>query len=219
MEGSCGDYASFKCENFDQTAEEVEFNTLFECSTYVKASTQVTTSDMQDTDTGVPHFGYAATMLFYSASFEALSAELSASDPKLLKTMPAGFNASHIEGFNASHVEGVPSCFKGSPPSECKAGLRKFMSGTATGKDLQACGNAYAYKCSVKAIEVGLCAYLTGGVGSTFCASRAAQAVYKFVDNFADKYLEKPIVTVATTIEDASVSVAKHVGHFFLSLF
>jgi hypothetical protein len=158
---------------------------------------------MKDSDTGVPHFGYAATMLFYSSS-------LSASGSKLLKATPAGFNA--------SHVEGIPSCFK-TPPNECKTGAENIISGKFTGKDLQGCGNAFIFQCGMKAIETGLCVYLTSGVGSTFCNSRAAEAVYQFVDNFADKYLEKPIVDTATKIEDAAVSVAKHVGHFFLSLF
>jgi len=207
FESGCGDYASVKCEFFDQTAEEVDFHTLFECSTYVTASTQVTTSEMQDTDTGVPHFGYAATMLFFSAS-------LSASDQNLL-------NATSF-GFNATQVKGIPSCFTSStPPSVCKTGVTKLANGTFTGKDLQNCGNAYAYKCGMIAVEVGLCAWLTGTgvVGTAFCDSKAAEAVYGVINNFADKYLEKPILKVVTKLEDAAVSVAKTVGHWFMSLF
>ena len=215
MEGSCGDYAPVQCEFFDQTAEEVEFNTLYECSTYVEASTQVTTPEMQDTDTGVPHFGYAATMLFFSASVS----EMSASDQTLLNATSLGFNATQV---NATQVKGIPSCFKGSSPSVCKTGVRKFLNGTFTGKDLQNCGNAYVVKCGkygLKAVQVGLCAYLTSGVGSTFCNSKAAEAVYGVINNFADKYLKPIAVKVVTKIEDAAVSVAKNVGHWFMSLF
>ena len=207
LESGCGDYRPYKCEFYDQTAEEVDFDTLFECSTYVNASTQVTTPEMQDSDTGVPHFGYAATMLFYSAS-------LAASDPNLLKSTPAGFNA--------IHVQGVPSCFKNlTTPSECKTGVAKIKTGTLTGKDLQNCGNAYAFQCGMKAVETGLCAYVSdkGVVGKSFCESRAAEAIFGTVNNFANKYIEKPIVKIAAKIEDAAVSVAKHVGHWFMSLF
>jgi hypothetical protein len=179
-------------------AEQLELQSDAACEAYVNASSTVTSPQMQDMDTGVPHFGYAAIMLFYSRNSLANSTRNSLAN---------------------STSEGIPSCFEGTPPSICTDSIPAILNGTLSGKDLQNCANAYLFECSEDAIETGLCAFLTAGAGSAFCASPAGQAVFGVLNTFLNQYIEKPIVKIADSVEDGAVSCVKTAYHWFTSLF
>jgi hypothetical protein len=187
--GGCPSYAPYKCYNTDEVAEQLGLQSDADCEAYVNASSTVTMSQMEDTDTGFPRFGYAAIMALYSS--------------------PTANNTA---------AQGIPACWKGTPPDLCTASLPAILNGTLTGKDLQNCANAYLVQCSEDAIETGLCAYLTAGAGTAFCASATGQAVFGAINTFANHFIEKPIVDVCDKIENGAVSCVKKVAGWFGSL-
>lgn len=174
----------------------MELSSDADCEAYVNASSTVTMSQMENTDTGFPRFGFAAIMALYSSPHTNTS-----------------------EAARGEEAQGIPSCFKGTPPDLCSASIPAILNGTLTGKDLQNCANAYLVQCSEDAIETGLCAFLTAGAGSAFCASSTGQAVFGAINTFANHFIEKPIVEVADKIEDGAVSCVKKVAGWFGSLF
>lgn len=193
----CPSYAPYKCYNTNEIAEQLEFGDENACFQYVAVSSKFTDSQMQDDNSGVPQFGFATIMALFGGS-QSLSQNWTSAGNKSL--------------------EGIPSCLK-PPPSACLGKIPALLNGSLTGKDLQDCANSALLECGEDVAEMALCTYLTAGAGTAFCASNAGQAIFGFVNTFANHFIEKPIVAVADKLEDAAVSVAKKVSHWFSSLF
>ncbi len=77
-----------------------------------------------------------------------------------------------------------------------------------TGKDMQDCVNQFLLDQGEDLLEKAVCAYVTAGAGAAFCESlafKAGQYVFNKVLNYV---IEKPIVEVMDSVEDAALSAA-----------
>merc|ERR1712070_755597 len=93
-------------------------------------------------------------------------------------------------------------------------GLIKGM----TGKEVQDCINKCTFEYGESQLEKWFCDYatasLTGGLATFFCDT-ALGYIMQPVNKFLNKYIEQPVIDVATKVEDAVKSIGSKIAHFF----
>jgi len=87
------------------------------------------------------------------------------------------------------------------------------LSSGCSGQCVQDCINGFIFEKGEGLLEQGACDYVTGGAGSAFC-SKALPKILAPINDFVNKFIEKPIVEVADKIEDAVAGAAKKAWSF-----
>lgn len=88
-----------------------------------------------------------------------------------------------------------------------------------TGGDLQQCMNEFLFSQGESALERAACNMLSGEVLAPFCESKLFSAAAGVVNSYVNKFIEQPIVSAMTHVEDAASHVARSFANWFRGLF
>jgi len=182
----------------EEVAEQMHLGSNDACEKYIYHSMNMTMADMQHETKGVPHFGSATIDAIYGGN------------------MPG--SPFHDSSRRLTLDDGNGKDW-GLVPKICKDVASDLTTGDMKGKMLQDCVNSFVIENGEALLEVWMCDALTGGLGAALCHSKAFKAVTTVVNNFLNDFIEEPIIEVVDAIEDAVVSIAKKVGHWFHCFF
>ena len=195
-DGACPDVAESLCAGFGSSvnAEHIMLESAAACLAYAfgDQGDSISNQDLQDANLGLP----AAMNGLMRAVFD---------DDSPLRSANATNN------LNSS----LP-CYVPGPGSMCvKESVKTGMKGS-TALD---CINDAAFTCGESALEDAACAYISEGAADSICKSKYYGWAKSFVNSVVNKHIEEPIVHAATSVEEACISAAKSVGHWFASFF
>lgn len=88
-----------------------------------------------------------------------------------------------------------------------------------TGGVLQKCVNEFIIEHGEPVLEKAACVYLSGGTLTPFCNSGLFKAAVGVVNNFANQYIEQPIVGFMDKVEDSLAGIAHKCASWFRGLF
>ena len=80
--------------------------------------------------------------------------------------------------------------------------------GTLSGSDVQQCINDSLFERGEDWLETTVCLYATEGVGAAFCESGLFSVFKTAFNDIVNPIIEKPVIEVLTTVEDAAISFA-----------
>lgn len=102
-------------------------------------------------------------------------------------------------------------------PVTCPSWNTVLNSG-CSGQCVQDCINGFIFEKGEDLLEQGACDYVTGGAGTAFC-SKVLPKILAPINDFVNKFIEKPIVEAADKVEDAVAGAAKKAWNFLTHWF